>query len=99
MRESFHVVEDLDHDVVAGCVAVRVTLCDVVFNFVMLFLGSIGAAISASLVEIIMKLEGQESTIVRMFRLTIAPSPSIRTKTNPFASYLLLEAYSEFVIC
>jgi membrane-associated PAP2 superfamily phosphatase len=57
MREAFHIVEYLNHDVVARCVAIRIALCDVLSDLVMKFLGSVGAAISASLVEIIMELK------------------------------------------
>jgi hypothetical protein len=64
MRESFHIVEYLDHDIVARCVAVRVALCDMVPNLVMKFLGSISTTISASLVKIIMELNCQEGTTI-----------------------------------
>lgn len=64
MRESFHIVEYLDHDVVTRCVAVPIALCDMVPNLVMKFLGSVSTAISASLVKIIMELEGQKGTTI-----------------------------------
>jgi hypothetical protein len=64
MREAFHVVEYLNHDIVARCVAIRVALGDMLSNFVVKLLGSVGAAISASLVEIIMELKDQRSTMI-----------------------------------
>jgi hypothetical protein len=63
MREAFHVVEYLNHDIVARCVAIRIALCNVISDLVIQFLGSVGAAISANFVEIIMELKGQTSTI------------------------------------
>lgn len=60
MRESFHVIEYLNHDIVARCVAVRIDIHNMVSNLVVQLLGSVGAAISASLVEIIMELNGSE---------------------------------------
>lgn len=100
MRESLHVVEYLDHNVVTRCVAVRIALCDMVPNLIMEFLGSVSTAISASLVKIIMELEGQKgSTIVRKCLLTMAPSPSIKTRTNPFASCLMSAPHSRSMVC
>lgn len=66
MRESFHVVEDLNHDVVAGRVAIRIEFSDMFFDLIVKFLGSVGATVSASFIEIIVELEGQERpTMIR----------------------------------
>jgi hypothetical protein len=64
MREAFHVVEYLNHDIVAGRVAIRVALGNMLSDLVVKLLGSVGAAISASFVEIIMELEGQKNTMI-----------------------------------
>jgi hypothetical protein len=64
MKEAFHVVKYLNHDIVARCIAIRITLCNMFFDLIMQFLDSVGATISTSLVKIIMELIGQKSIAI-----------------------------------
>lgn len=57
MTKSFHVIEYLDHDVVARCVTIGIALCDMVLDLVVQFLSRVGTAVTASFVEIIMELK------------------------------------------
>lgn len=64
MTKSFHVIEYLDHDVVARCVTIRIALGDMVPNLVVQFLSGISTAIAASLVEIVVELKCQNSATI-----------------------------------
>jgi hypothetical protein len=57
-------VKYLNHDIVARCIAIRITLCNMFFDLIMQFLDSVGATISTSLVKIIMELIGQKSIAI-----------------------------------
>lgn len=57
VTKSFHVIEYLDHDVVARCVTIGVALCDMIPNFVVQLLSSVGTTIATSFVEIVVELK------------------------------------------
>lgn len=59
VAESFHVVKDLNHDIVARRVSVRIAVRNVGFNLSVQLMRSIGTAILTGLVEIVVKLWGQ----------------------------------------